>query len=82
MESEAHHAQSQDDTLVFIRALADIVAQHLKENDVGAFQTLVQMRLRGPGCSSLHEAATRRKSLSIFGSRFIVSMLTVSYSQT
>ena len=33
MESEVHHAQSQDDPLVFVRALADIVAQHLKEKD-------------------------------------------------
>jgi len=49
---EVHRAESLNDSPVFIRALADIVAQHLKENSAGAPPTSVQMGLRCPGCSN------------------------------
>jgi len=48
---EAYRAESLNDSPVFIRALADIVAQHLQDyraEKVGS--TSVQMRLRCPGC--------------------------------
>jgi ferrochelatase len=50
---EVHRAESLNDSPVFIRALADIVAHHLKEDDVGAPPTSVQMGLRCPGCSNV-----------------------------
>jgi ferrochelatase len=47
---EVHRAESLNDSPVFIRALADIVAQHLKENGASAPPTSVEMGLRCPGC--------------------------------
>ena len=47
---EVHRAESLNGSSVFISALADIVAHHLKENDAGAPPTSVQMGLRCPGC--------------------------------
>jgi hypothetical protein len=47
---EVHRAESLNGSPVFIRALADILVQHLKENDAGAPPTSVQMGLRCPGC--------------------------------
>jgi ferrochelatase len=49
---EVHRAESLNGSPVFIRALADIVAQHLKESGAGAPPTSVQMGLRCPGCSN------------------------------
>jgi len=42
---EVHRAESLNGSPVFIRALADIVAQHLKEIGDGALPTSVQMGL-------------------------------------
>jgi len=50
---EVHRAESLNGSPVFVRALADIVTQHLKENDAGAPPTSVQMGLRCPGCSNV-----------------------------
>ncbi|KAI9442229.1 ferrochelatase [Lactarius indigo] len=50
---EVHRAESLNGSPVFIRALADIVAQHLKEKDAGGPSTSVQMGLRCPGCSNV-----------------------------
>lgn len=50
---EAHRAESLNGSPVFIRALADIVAQHLEESGAGAPPTSVQMGLRCPGCSNV-----------------------------
>jgi protoporphyrin/coproporphyrin ferrochelatase len=50
---EVHRAESLNGSPVFIRALADIVAHHLEENDAGAPPTSVQMGLRCPGCSNV-----------------------------
>ncbi|KAH9176303.1 ferrochelatase [Lactarius sanguifluus] len=50
---EVHRAESLNGSPVFIRALADIVAQHLKGKDAGAPPTSVQMGLRCPGCSNV-----------------------------
>lgn len=50
---EVHRAESLNGSPVFIRALADIVAQHLKEKEAGAPPTSVQMGLRCPGCSNV-----------------------------
>lgn len=50
---EVHRAESLNGSPVFIRALADIVAQRLKENDAGAPPTSVQMGLRCPGCANV-----------------------------
>jgi protoporphyrin/coproporphyrin ferrochelatase len=50
---EVHRAESLNDSPVFIRALADVVAQHLKETGAGAPPTSVQMGLRCPGCSNV-----------------------------
>ncbi|KAF5393506.1 hypothetical protein D9757_000590 [Collybiopsis confluens] len=50
---EAYRSESLNDSPVFIRALADIAAQHLREqssNQCGP--TSVQMGLRCPGCST------------------------------
>ena len=49
---EVHRAESLNGSPVFIRALADIVAQHLKEIGDGALPTSVQIGLRCPGCSN------------------------------
>jgi ferrochelatase len=49
---EVHRAESLNGSPVFIRALADLVAQHLKEKDSGAPPTSVQMGLRCPGCTN------------------------------
>jgi ferrochelatase len=49
---EVHRAESLNGSPVFIRALADIAAQHLKENEAGAPPTSVQMGLRCPGCTN------------------------------
>ena len=50
---EVHRAESLNGSPVFIRALADLVAHHLKEIDDGALPTSVQMGLRCPGCSNV-----------------------------
>lgn len=49
---EVHRAESLNGSPVFIRALADIAAQHLKEHIAGAPPVSVQMGLRCPGCSN------------------------------
>ncbi|KAI0298605.1 ferrochelatase [Russula brevipes] len=49
---EVHRAESLNGSPVFIRALADIAAQHLKENEAGAPPTSVQLGLRCPGCTN------------------------------
>ncbi|KAN0116310.1 ferrochelatase [Russula decolorans] len=49
---EAYRSESLNGSPVFIRALADIAAQHLKEIGDGALPTSVQMGLRCPGCSN------------------------------
>ncbi|KAI9461727.1 ferrochelatase [Russula earlei] len=49
---EVHRAESLNASPVFIRALADIVEQHLKESAAGSPPTSVQMGLRCPGCSN------------------------------
>ncbi|KAN0133968.1 ferrochelatase [Lactarius tabidus] len=50
---EVHRAESLNGSPVFIRALADIAAQHLKEKDAGVPPTSVQMGLRCPGCTNV-----------------------------
>ena len=50
---EVYRAESLNGSPVFIRALADIVTQHLKEKGTGAPPTSVQMGLRCPGCSNV-----------------------------
>ena len=48
---EIHRAESLNESPVFIRALADIVAQHLSDYSLGNIgPTSVQMGLRCPGC--------------------------------
>jgi ferrochelatase len=47
---ELHCIESLNGLSVFIHAFADIMAQHLKENDASAPPTSVQMGLRCPGC--------------------------------
>lgn len=49
---EIVRAGSLNDSPVFIRALADIVAGHLRETSSGSSLTSVQMDLRCPGCSN------------------------------
>jgi len=49
---EIHRAASLNDSPVFIRALADIVAEHLLETAAGKGSTSLQMGLRCPGCSN------------------------------
>jgi ferrochelatase len=50
---EVHRAELLNGSSVSIRAFADIVVQHSKENDAGAPPTLVQMGLRCPGCLNM-----------------------------
>lgn len=48
-----HRAESLNDSPVFIRALADIVSQHLNEYSSGSVgPTSVQIGLRCPGCTN------------------------------
>jgi len=49
---EIHRAVSLNDSPVFIRALADIVAEHLRETCSGNSLTSVQLDLRCPGCTN------------------------------
>ncbi|EMD37920.1 hypothetical protein CERSUDRAFT_50322 [Gelatoporia subvermispora B] len=50
---EVHRAESLNDSPVFIRALADIAAAHLKDVTTGqAGPTSIQMALRCPGCTN------------------------------
>jgi len=49
---EVHRAESLNDSPVFIRALADIVTEHLRDCDAGKGPTSVQMGLRCPGCKN------------------------------
>ncbi|KAL4074132.1 ferrochelatase [Scleroderma citrinum] len=50
---EIHRAESLNESPVFIRALADIMAQHLNDYSLGKIgPTSVQMGLRCPGCSN------------------------------
>ena len=50
---DAQRAASLNDSPVFIRALADIAAKHLKDYSTGAIgHTSVQMGLRCPGCTN------------------------------
>ncbi|EKM80962.1 hypothetical protein AGABI1DRAFT_112668 [Agaricus bisporus var. burnettii JB137-S8] len=48
---EAYRAESLNDSPVFIRALADIAAQHLQDYGAGKGPTSTQMLLRCPGCN-------------------------------
>jgi len=49
---DIHRADSLNDSPVFIRALADIAADHLRETRAGRSLTSVQMDLRCPGCTN------------------------------
>jgi len=49
---EVHRAASLNDSPVFIRALADIAAQHLREYSAGKGPVSTQMTLRCPGCKN------------------------------
>ena len=50
---EVRRAESLNESPVFIRALADIVSQHLKEYNTGKIgPTSVQLDLRCPGCTN------------------------------
>jgi ferrochelatase len=49
---EVHRADSLNDSPVFIRALADIAAQHLREYGPGKNSVSTQMLLRCPGCKN------------------------------
>lgn len=44
--------QSLNDSPYFIKAIADLAAQHLKEQNEGAPPTSKQMLLRCPGCTN------------------------------
>jgi ferrochelatase len=52
MQPEVHHAESLNVPTAFICALADILAQHLKENNAGAPPAFLQMGLRCPSCTN------------------------------
>ena len=50
---EVHRAESLNESPVFIRALADLAAQHLKDYATGHIgPTSVQLGLRCPGCKN------------------------------
>jgi len=50
---EVERAESLNDSPVFIRALADIAAKHLKDYNAGQGRpTSVQLGLRCPGCEN------------------------------
>jgi len=50
---EIQRAESLNESPVFIRALADITTQHLRDYSARAIgPTSVQMRLRCPGCEN------------------------------
>lgn len=49
---EVHRAESLNESPVFIRALADIAAQHLRECSTGKGPVSVQLGLRCPGCTN------------------------------
>jgi ferrochelatase len=50
---EVHRAESLNDSPVFIRALADITSQHLRDYSTGKIgPTSIQMGLRCPGCTN------------------------------
>jgi len=50
---EVHRAESLNDSPVFIRALADITSQHLRDYSSGKIgPTSIQMGLRCPGCTN------------------------------
>jgi protoporphyrin/coproporphyrin ferrochelatase len=50
---EVHRAESLNDSPVFIRALADITSQHLRDYSAGKIgPTSVQLGLRCPGCTN------------------------------
>ncbi|TFK44703.1 hypothetical protein BDQ12DRAFT_593438 [Crucibulum laeve] len=49
---EVHRAESLNDSPVFIRALADIAAQHLRNCAAGKGPVSIQLGLRCPGCTN------------------------------
>jgi len=50
---EVHRAESLNDSPVFIRALADIASQHLRDYKSGKTGPIsIQMGLRCPGCTN------------------------------
>jgi protoporphyrin/coproporphyrin ferrochelatase len=50
---EVERAESLNDSPVFIRALADLAAQHLRDYSSGSVgPTSVQLGLRCPGCTN------------------------------
>ncbi|PFH51482.1 hypothetical protein AMATHDRAFT_142509 [Amanita thiersii Skay4041] len=49
---EVHRAESLNDSPIFIRALANIAAEHLRSCSVGNGNVSVQMGLRCPGCTN------------------------------
>ncbi|KJA19917.1 hypothetical protein HYPSUDRAFT_43805 [Hypholoma sublateritium FD-334 SS-4] len=49
---EVHRAASLNDSPVFIRALADIATEHLRDCKAGKGPTSIQMSLRCPGCTN------------------------------
>lgn len=49
---EVYRAESLNDSPVFIRALADIATEHLRDCAAGKGPTSIQMALRCPGCAN------------------------------
>lgn len=49
---KVHRAASLNDSPVFIRALADIATEHLRDCAAGKGPTSIQMSLRCPGCTN------------------------------
>lgn len=49
---EVHRAESLNESPVFVRALADIAAQHLRDYASGKGPVSVQLGLRCPGCTN------------------------------
>jgi len=49
---EIHRAEAMNDSPVFVRALADIVTEHLRSCDAGKGSVSVQLKLRCPGCTN------------------------------
>ncbi|KIL66190.1 hypothetical protein M378DRAFT_404316 [Amanita muscaria Koide BX008] len=49
---EVHRAESLNDSPVFVRALSNIVAEHLRGCESGRGNVSVQLKLRCPGCTT------------------------------
>jgi protoporphyrin/coproporphyrin ferrochelatase len=64
---QVHLTESLNGSLVLMRALADIVAQHLTQTDAGAPSTSVQMGMWCPGCSNVTCQCVLQKSFFFQG---------------